>query len=157
MNATGRTRFLAVFFSVMLSSLLLACAPSATEREPSPLALEAIPLVKGLELTRPFRAEWQRFGVNLEVSGSFRYTGSEDAAFYRVVDRFYRENPGFCPVEKGFLVGVDGQTFVTLAARGLEVRAFAYDLSARPGLTVVFLTGQSSRVLKTQSCRTVSP
>ncbi len=148
---------LTTLLTAVLSSLLLACAPSVTESQPAPLVLEPIPLVSGLELTRPFRAQWQDFGVSLEVSGSFRYSGSEETAFYRVVDRFYTENPGFCPVEKGFLVGLDGKTFVTLAARGLEVRAFAYDLSARPGVTFVFLKGQSSRVLKTQSCRTVGP
>ncbi|GMA14364.1 hypothetical protein [Deinococcus metallilatus] len=42
--------------------------------------------------------------------------------------------------------------YLTLAARGNEVRGFVYDQRRRPRLTFAYFEGQSARVLERQAC-----
>jgi hypothetical protein len=101
----------------------------------------------------------RRFELRITDGGqtASRYSGSDGNAFLFIVDRFYAQHPGFCPLEvNGFHAHLEGKVFLTLAAKGLEVRGFVYDLSARPAVTFAFFAASSPTVLKTQPCRTVN-
>lgn len=139
--------------AVALSAGLIGCAPAATE--PAPLEVASLGEADARALTLEFKPVLDALGVSLTQTRGYRYAGSDDNAFLRVIDSFYRENPGFCPVEGGFHAGGNGRVFLTLAARGTLVRGFVYDLSARPRLQYIFLAGSSRASLKTQPCRTV--
>jgi hypothetical protein len=146
---------------VLLSSLVLmlcACVPVATSATPN-YTFEPLPAETARAMIAGFTATIRTLELRVETNtevGS-RYVGSDGNAFLFIVDRFYRENPGFCPLERGgFGVDAGGKTFLTLAAKGLEVRGFVYDLSSRPSVSFVVFRASSAVALKTQPCRTVS-
>jgi hypothetical protein len=86
-----------------------------------------------------------------------RYSGDDTRAFSLIIDRFYLEHPGFCPVTNGFMISATGKTAVTFATDedGSEVRALVYDLSSRPNFSFVFLRGFSRNKLPVTPCRRV--
>ena len=133
--------------------ILLACAP-ATRLEP-PLELTTLPAPEATRLSVPFQPAFDALGIELMGGEAYKYLGNDPDAFLRITDRFYTDNPGFCPLaENAFQASDDQRRFATIAAKGLEVRAFVYDLSARPNLTFAYLKGSSREVLKVKPCRT---
>lgn len=138
-----------------LLMLVSACAPAVTSAnfEYAPLsATTAQAMVQG------FAPTLEGLAINLERGSetALRYAGSDQQAFLAIIDRFYQQNPGFCPLERGgFHSDTSGKVFLTIAAKGLEVRGFVYDLSARPRIDFALFAGSSAVVLKTQACRTV--
>ncbi|GMA15193.1 hypothetical protein E5F05_01835 (plasmid) [Deinococcus metallilatus] len=75
----------------------------------------------------------------------YGYSGSQAEAFDVATRDFYGRYPGFCPVQGGFLAASDRAVYLTLAARGNEVRGFVYDQRRRPRLTFAYFEGQSAR------------
>jgi hypothetical protein len=157
-----------------LALALASCAPAAfggvqvlpsTSSQPStssvvsPLVLTSAPANSVTEFAQEFVAPLERAGVSLEVAkaNAFTYSGEDDKAFFQAVDLFYTQHPGFCPVEGGFLTGAK-RNFMTLAAdvAGVNVWAFAYDLSSKPKFRGAFIPGKSSSVLKVKPCQTKS-
>jgi hypothetical protein len=131
---------------------LVACAPSsAPPEQPWQAADEAVLTV----LRTPFVELLQTRGITLGVGQAFRYEGSDERVFLQVIDQFYRQHPGFCPVERGFAAAPDRPLYITLAANGLDVRALVYDQSRKPKLSFSFIQGSSLSALPTTPCRTV--
>lgn len=131
--------------------------PTTSPSTTGPLVLSSAPANSIAEYVQEFITPLERAGIALELSNAnaFSYTGEDEKAFFRAVDLFYTQHPGFCPVEGGFLTGAK-RNFVTLAAdsSGMQVWAFAYDLSAKPKFRGAFIPGKSSQVLKVKPCRT---
>ncbi len=146
---------------LLFSSLMLAlcgCVPAATSAAPN-YSFEPLPEETTRAMIGGFAATIRTLELRLDANSETgsRYVGSDGNAFLFIVDRFYRENPGFCPLERGgFGVDAGGKTFLTLAAKGLEVRGFVYDLSSRPSVSFVVFRASSAAALKTQPCRTVN-
>jgi hypothetical protein len=137
--------------------LLSACVPASSS--PPNYAFETLPRETGQAMVRGFGSVLRdlEIQITLNPESALRYSGSDSNAFLFIVDRFYQQNPGFCPLEKsGFHPDSSGKVFLTLAAKGLEVRGFVYDLSSRPAVTFTTFSGSSRGVLKTQPCRTVA-
>jgi hypothetical protein len=158
----------------LLALGLVSCAPASfggvqvlpsTTKQPAtssavgPLVLTSASASSITEYVQEFTAPLERAGVTLEVNkaNAFSYTGEDDKAFFQAVDLFYTSHPGFCPVEGGFLTGAK-RNFVTLAAdvAGVQVWAFAYDLSAKPKFRGAFIPGKSTKVFKVKPCQTKS-
>jgi hypothetical protein len=157
-----------------LGSGLVSCAPAAfggvqvlpsTSSKPAnssptgPLVLTSAPSSSLGEYAQEFMVPLETAGVKLELAAAnaFSYMGEDEKAFFQAVDLFYTSHPGFCPVEGGFLTGAK-RNFVTLAAdvAGVQVWAFAYDLSAKPKFRGAFIPGKSTKVLKVKPCQTKS-
>jgi hypothetical protein len=148
-----------IAFALVL--ILIGCAPvNTTPKAPAPpeLNLTNLTAVKTNELVLPFLEPLKQKGVtlNLATAKGYQYDGTDERAFLVITDRFYLENPGFCPLEsgQGFLVGPTGKTFLTLAANntGLEVRGYIYDLKNRPKVEFIYIRGFSMKELKIVPC-----
>jgi hypothetical protein len=113
----------------------------------------------GLELVNPFKDQLKNLEIQLGSGMAYQYDGNDSRAFLVVVDRFYQEHPGFCPlVENGFLY-LENQPglFMTLAAplqpqAGNPVIALVYDQTFKLKLTFVSLKGASRKVLAVNKC-----
>jgi hypothetical protein len=152
-NATRGLSGLLVSSAVLVLS---ACAPTSTTPN---YTFEALPRDTAVSMVQDFASVLQSLEITWQRGSEVasRYGGSDGNAFLVIVDRFYELNPGFCPLEKnGFHADASGKVFLTLAAKGLEVRGFVYDLSSRPAVSFVTFSASSRAVLKTQPCRTVS-
>ena len=140
---------------VMLVLLLSACVPSASETK---LEFKPLEISVAARLLEGFKPVLKDLKVTLESVSAFQYVGSDDQALFGAVDVFYQQNPGFCPLENGFYSSPTvNRVFLTLAAKGLEVRGFVYDLSSKPGFVFGFARGVSLKELKVKPCQTVSP
>ncbi len=140
---------------IILVFLFSACAPSASDTK-----LEFKPLELGVtsRLLESFKPTLKDLKITLEPVGAYQYAGSDEQALFGAVDVFYQQNPGFCPLENGFYASpTANRVFLTLAAKGLEVRGFVYDLSSKPGFVFGFARGISVKELKVKPCQTVSP
>ena len=102
-----------------LLAFVSACAPAVTSAnfEYAPLsATTAQAMVRG------FAPTLEGLAINLERGSetALRYAGSDQQAFLAIIDRFYQQNPGFCPLERGgFHSDTSGKVFLTIAAKGL--------------------------------------
>ena len=77
--------------------------------------------------------------------------------FLVAADRFYLENLGFCPLfENAFQYIPDRAIFMTIVAKGLEIRLFVYDRSDLPRLEFAYFQGAAKEELATSSCRTAN-
>ena len=140
---------------LILMLVLSACVPSVgdTKLEFKPLEINV-----AARLLESFKPVLKDLKITLEPVSAYRYAGSDDQALFGAVDVFYQQNPGFCPLENGFYSSpTANRVFLTLAATGLEVRGFVYDLSSKPGFVFGFARGASVAVLKVKPCQTVSP
>jgi hypothetical protein len=135
---------------------LVACVPVSQKVE-----YKFLPLTEnvGLELVKPFKDQLKSLEIQLGSGVTYQYDGNDSRAFLVVVDRFYLEHPGFCPlIENGFLY-LENQPglFMTLAAPlepqvGNPVIALVYDQTFKPKLTFVSLKGSSRKVLAVNKC-----
>ena len=140
---------------LILVLLLSACVPSASETK---LEFKSLKLSVTLKLLESFKPVLRDLKITLEPVSAFQYIGTDDQALFGAVDVFYQQNPGFCPLENGFYASpTANRVFLTLAAKGLEVRGFVYVLSSKPGFVFGFARGASVAVLKVKPCPTVSP
>jgi hypothetical protein len=137
---------------VFLLAGLMSCVPSQVKYD-----YVSLPQSQVQELSAPFLKDLSKVGVKLETGAAYRYDGSDDRAFLATIDRFYLENPGFCPVENGFFFLEDRQLYLTLAAKDLQVRAFIYDQSLRPKLIFAFINASSATKLPVTPCQTAKP
>ncbi len=148
-----KSRVLQLWGSIFL---LAACAPQTA---PSPYS---IPFVEtstetATTLLLAFKNTLRTLEITLDTqtAKAYKYEGTNDKAFLAAIDRFYLENPGFCPLEKAFYYADNKTTLMTLAAKPntTEIRAFIYDLAQRPKLSFAFYQGNSKTPLKTAPCR----
>jgi hypothetical protein len=131
---------------------LMSCIPSQVKYE-----YINLPQSQVQALSAPFVNDLTKAGIKLETGSAYRYDGSDDRAFLATIDRFYLENPGFCPVENGFFFLEDRQLYLTLAAKDFQVRAFIYDQSLRPKLLFAFINASSATKLPVTPCQTAKP
>jgi hypothetical protein len=101
-----------------LSMLLLssACVPRAAAPDPYTVPfIEATSEVTN-QLLEPFTSTLSSLGITVspETAKAYRYEGNNDTAFLAAIDRFYLENPGFCPLEKAFYYADNKTTLITL-------------------------------------------
>ena len=140
---------------LILMLVLSACAPSVSETR---LEFKPLEISVAARLLEGFKPVLKDLKVTLEPVSAFQYVGSDDQALFGAVDVFYQQNPGFCPLENGFYSSPTvNRVFLTLAAKGLEVRGFVYNLSSKPGFVFGFARGTSLKELKVKPCQTVSP
>jgi hypothetical protein len=134
--------------------LLVGCAPRTVPDAYSVVFLETAPSVAS-ELSLPFAQVLASLEIRLDSGTAFRYEGADNNAFLAAIDRFYLENPGFCPLEKAFYSAENKTTLMTLAAKPntTQIRAFIYDLASRPKLSFAYFVGLSRTVQKTAPCR----
>jgi hypothetical protein len=116
-------------------------------------------------LGQVFKAPLAEDRVRLGKGKSFKYEGTDQRAFLAMIDRFYLEHPGFCPVENAFLFDQEHQVYLSLAAHpgtgigavspeAREVRVLVYDQSQQPQLTFAFFEGLSTSAVTANPCRT---
>jgi hypothetical protein len=136
--------------------LLVGCAPR-TAPDALSVVFVAAPVSLANELSLPFAQTLATLDIRLEQGTAFRYEGADNNAFLAAIDRFYLENPGFCPLEKAFFYADNKTTLLTLAAKPntTQIRAFIYDLAGRPKLSFAYFVGSSRSVQKTAPCRSV--
>ena len=145
------------YIGLLLLLTISACTPQATPRDPYSVPFtEAQPEIIG-QLLQPFKTTLENTGVTLstENAKAFRYDGTADTAFLAAIDRFYLENPGYCPLEKAFYYAENKTTLMTLAAKPNTtlIKAFIYDLASRPKFVFTYLSGSSRTPQKTAPCR----
>ncbi len=141
---------------LILIFVLAACVPVNNKVE---YAFAPLSEQTGLELTKPFDDQLKMLGIRLGPGLAYQYNGNDSRAFLFVVDRFYLEHPGFCPLaENGFLY-LENNTglFMSLAApiepqTGNPVIALVYDQNAKPKLRFVSLQGSSRTILPVTKC-----
>jgi len=134
---------------VLLGVLLVGCAPRTTA--PS-VTFTPVGEKEYTALIAPFQAELKEAGVQVTRASVYRYAGGDAGAFNTATRDFYARSPGFCPVQGGFLAATEQAVYLTLAARGTEIRGFVYDQSLRPKLTFAYFEGQSAQPLERQAC-----
>jgi hypothetical protein len=116
-------------------------------------------------LGQAFKAPLSEARVRLGTGKSFKYEGTDQRAFLAMIDRFYLEHPGFCPVENAFLFDQEHQLYLSLAAHpgtgigaaspeAREVRVLVYDQSQQPQLTFAFFEALSTNPITASPCRT---
>jgi len=132
---------------LVVGVLLSSCAPRVTSQPDLPVT--ALGEAEGQALVQGFLPALSEAGVTVTRVSAFAYQGSQGGAFEQATRRFYALNPGFCPVQGGFLTRGSDYVYLTLAARGLDVRAFVYDQTNRPTLTYAYLEGKSTEALPT--------
>ena len=138
-------RFCLVFLMIMVS-----CVPRASIQYNFDLIGEK----QASDLPVEFQAELNSMDITVGKGTAYRYAGTDDRAFLVAADRFYLENPGFCPLfENAFRYIPDRAIFMTIAAKGLEIRLFVYDRSDLPRLEFAYFQGVAKKKLATSPCR----
>lgn len=142
------------WMALLTCTLLWACAPTATQQEEEPIA-EITPLDSSTAraLQGAFQDVFLDAGIVVQNAQAFKYTGLSASGFTGLINLFYKKYPGFCPVVNGFVIAEERpNTFMTLTARGKDVRAFVYDQSEKPFVTYAYLEGESRGVLDVRPC-----
>jgi hypothetical protein len=138
---------------VLLTIALEGCAPAAKQQAALPVERADDATFQGL--LSPFGGVLDELGVSVASFETFRYEGTDKAAFVQAINAFYKQNPGFCPLEDAFFAAESGLQFLTLASNnGNEVRGFLYDQSRKPKLTYAYFTGSSAQRLTAIVCET---
>jgi hypothetical protein len=127
---------------------LMGCAPPAVTFQFTPTTTSP------LNLARVFPDVLQYYKIQFSKGTSFEYTGTDERAFLAVVDSFYLEVPGYCPMIDGYHVSSTGFWQMTLAAKDKGVRALIYNLNQKPKFEYAILEGQSLEPLPTRPCST---
>jgi hypothetical protein len=145
---------------VLLGILFGACAPRAATPDPFSVPFtEAAPEI-ALQLLQPFGNTLRDLSITLVLEGAktYRYDGSNDTAFLAAIDRFYLENPSYCPLEKAFYYAENKTTLMTIAAKPNTtlIKAFIYDLASRPKFVFAYVSGSSKTPQKTAPCRSAA-
>jgi hypothetical protein len=130
---------------------LFACAPAASRSPDLPVVRLEDRVLNAL--VAPLEETIASLGITVVGGEAYRYDGQEDAAFPQAVNRLYRDNPGFCPLEEAFYPAPSGTRFMTVLARGKEVRLFVYEQAERPKLTFAYLRGMSDDAVPAVACR----
>jgi hypothetical protein len=134
-----------------LGVALVACTPRITPN----YTFEPVGEDRALELAKPFQKVLDELGIRMDSGQSFRYEGDDDRAFLVAADGFYTAASGFCPLQSNaFHFLEDRAVFMTVAAKGLQVRLFVYDRSARPRFEFAYLNAESVKKLEVTPCRT---
>ena len=144
-------------YLVFLSSLLLllcSCVP-ASSTATDDLALSSSQKESFQYLMTPFERDLRELGISLGDYESYEYRGSSQDGFTQAVNTFYRDNPGFCPLGNAFYASETGLQFMTLAAKGIDVRGFLYDQSRRPALSYAYFDGVAETAQAVIVCETV--
>lgn len=139
---------------LLMMVLLGACAPRVAPSAAVGLPVIALGEAEYWQLVAGFESTFQELGVNVSRASVYAYDGTEFGAFEQALNRFYRLNPGFCPLQNAFFVRGEDLVFMTVTARGKDVRAFVYDQNSRPKLKYAYLQGMSQEALPTNVCRT---
>ena len=134
-----------------LAILLSACAPRQAATPELPLT--ALDANAYHTLADGFTPVFQGLGITVKTASVYAYTGMQEGAFNEALARFYRLNPGFCPLTDAFYPSADQPVYMTLIAKGSEVRGFVYDQGERPKLKFAYLQGTSATTLPTVACR----
>ncbi|GEM50062.1 hypothetical protein [Deinococcus cellulosilyticus] len=129
--------------------LMVACAPRAqnagalepTVKEVQPLTLEALPEAATTELLQAAQAVLQGLQITVRQVTGKQYRGQDSEAFVRMVDRFYAEHPGYCPLEEAFYFTNLPSVYLTVTAKGNQVAVFIYDQRNRPQIQAVVAEG----------------
>jgi hypothetical protein len=140
----------ALFTFILL--FLASCVPAVLQYK-----FNSLDENKAREMATSFIPQLKAIGVQLEDRGTaFQYQGIDERAFLAVVDKFYLEHPGFCPLQDAFFIAPEQNLYMTVAAKELEVAAFIYDQSQKPNLTFAFFNGKSSKKIPTIPCKTAT-
>jgi hypothetical protein len=138
-----------LFFLIVLL-VLISCVPRAT-----PISFDLVGDRRSNDLQAEFQAVLKTMKINVNGGKAYRYVGTDERAFLVAADQFYRENPGFCPLfENAFQYIRDRSIFMTIAAKGLEVRLFVYDRSDLPRFEFAYFQGVAKEKLAVSPCRT---
>ena len=129
--------------------MLCSCVP-ASSTATDDLTLSVSQEESFQHLIAPFERDLRELGISLGD-----YTGSSQDAFTQAVNTFYRENPGSCPLENAFYASETGLQFMTLAAKGTDIRGFLYDQSRRPALSYAYFDGVAETAQAVIVCETV--
>jgi hypothetical protein len=140
-----------LFFLVVLL-VLTSCVPRATQ-----ISFDVVGERHSNDIQAEFQVVLKTMKITVDGGKAYRYTGTDGRAFLVAADQFYRENPGFCPLfENAFQYIPDRSIFMTIAAKGLEVRLFVYDRSDLPRLEFAYFQGVAKEKLAVSPCRTAS-
>lgn len=130
--------------------LLAACAPAETAPV---LPLKPLPKETTLQQQAVFQQELDQLGIQVTSGTSFLYEGLDLNAFQNIINRFYQEHPGYCPLENAFFLKENPYgLYMTVTAKGNAVAALIYDQRQKPKITYSVLEGQSKELLGVTNC-----
>jgi hypothetical protein len=131
---------------------LMSCIPAVVQYK-----FNSLDEIKARDMVASFIPQLKAIGVQLEDRGAaYQYQGSDERAFLAVVDKFYLEHPGFCPLQDAFFIALEQNLYMTVAGKNLEIAAFIYDQSQKPNLTFAFFNGKSTKKISTVPCKTAT-
>jgi hypothetical protein len=138
--------------AALLLVSLMSCVPAVLQYK-----FNSLDENKAREMVASFIPQLKAIGIQLEDRGTaYQYQGSDERAFLAVVDKFYLEHPGFCPLRDAFFIAPEQNLYMTVAGKELEVAAFIYDQSQKPNLTFAFFNGKSTKKIPTIPCKTAT-
>jgi hypothetical protein len=137
---------------------LSGCAPRTQETKTLPPQVTVTSNLDTYEyLLAPFKEDLQALGIQVARYQTFVYDGGDPDTFIKAINQFYRQYPGFCPLENAFFAASNQVQFMTLAGNNSEqVRGFLFDHSQKPKLTYGYIEGISSQMLKATVCETAN-
>ncbi|GGJ59629.1 hypothetical protein [Deinococcus roseus] len=139
--------------AVVLLAVLTACAPSVTQPDEEAPPVTALDAGMAQQLQEAFSEIFTDAGIVIQQKSAFKYAGLSATGFTALINLYYKNHPGFCPVVDGFYISESRpNTYMTLTAKGNKVSAFVYDQSEKPFVTYAYLEGESRQVLETRSC-----
>lgn len=150
LNVFSRSNRLTVI-SLLLSFVVLGCAPAVqTEARPEVFPLSA---TVGQEQLGYFQEDLKELRITILTINSYQYRGTDEGAFLKIIQGFYKDHPGFCPLVNSFYLKEEPLgIYMTVTAKGHEVAAIVYDQRQKPKFTYTMIHGLSDTVLETTSC-----
>ncbi len=141
------------WFCLVFVMVMVSCVPRASIQYNFDLIGEK----QASDLPIEFQTELKNMGITTGKGTAYQYAGTDDRAFLIAADRFYLENPGFCPLlENSFHFIPNQAVYMTIAAKNLEIRLFVYDRSDLPRLKFAYFQGIAKQKLAVSPCRTAN-
>lgn len=137
----------------LLPGLLLVLA-ACTPRASSPFQQVVLPASVTSQLLLSFDQKLQGRGIQVvEATGESIRPNTEGGLLY-IVQQFRNRAQGFCPLaEESFTTDVSGKQFLTIFARGDQVRALIYDRTEPQEIVWATLSGKTKADLPVKNCQ----
>lgn len=138
----------------LLSLLLLcnSCLPKSASTPESVQADQDLPSLFGQTLVQDFSSDLLNQNIQIITTRGYLYTQENPQGLGIILQHFYQQNPGFCPLKNAFFPAQDPSIYMTLLGKARAIRGFIYDLREKPKISYVFFEAQSQIPLERVSC-----
>ncbi len=129
----------------LLLILVMACAPQATYR------LSPVTTTTVSEFIADFKPVLDKLGIAIE-SGVIQQYQSQGEPLVEITRAFYQEYPGYCPLRNlAFHRSPIRSRFLTITAKGQEMRLFAYE-PEQQGVTYAVVKATAKDIMEVAPC-----